>query len=996
MIGIFLVPVSNIEAKVTNLTLSLNSADIGITSVKVHVNIVGTLDPGQQLLLTLKTQWNTLYTTSFLPGANPADTIVTVPASLTDPNASFDPSTEYEIVVYDNTPAPNIVQSNQVSFKGQDTNQNSGGVGSDPSNPVYQDSNVWECTAWPPTWFRGCITTFVFYVIWTPIAALTTVAARILDFFIYYSISSQAYTNGFIDKAWATVRDISNIFFIIALLYIAFKTVLDMGGHNKKLIGNIIIFALLINFSLFATKVVIDVSNVLTMVFYAQIDAVNNKGQPLDTNNEEKSITVGLVKQFDPQKITEIKTDRGAVMAIMFIEIAIMFYMIKMFLSVAILFIGRVVTLWIVMIFSPIAFMSYALPFNIPGFGHSKWWDELSKSAFLAPIFVFFLYIIILFGGFLKDLDYSGDAGNWYEKLLPVIIPFAIIYILLTKAKDLAVEYSGDMGKSVTSAIQTAGGLALGVASAGTAYLGTRAIGGFASSQMAKRGEDLREQAKKKGLAGLSARMQLKTFDKATKGSFDFRQSAPGKFVQKQSGMDFSASSIGAVPKDGGFKGAQKRRAEEIEKEKEIYKTTMSDDDVKLWSQKRLKQYNEQKEGALNQEEFEKEYIKKHGEIPRLYSSAQELNTTRMEAFKNNLSTNTLLGALAYESVKRNLTDENNYEKSDMYWSRHKEKSRKKAQIKLGKNFKDEEFNKNYDAKLPGYYDNEGKFDKEIAKAVNEVKIGRAKLLIGGLGVLATGGIGGAVAGAIGGGGVIAGTATGLFAGAPAAASIFGAQEFGESISGVESGAEKMVAKNLEKEIKQTSSTTARLEKAKERLQEHKDAILTAYNEADGASYMEVKKTKDADGKEVPEKDDKENVIVEKINNTKLEEVIARQVNESADLSSQIGALNNTIRGLKDSGKETTAQEFEKEGLLARKTTIDLKLAKLNNLKGINEKIANTEKEIADITAGGGSTTKPAEKKEKPATTEKHEEKHEEKESAHPPKTENKKEEHHH
>ena len=67
------------------------------------------------------------------------------------------------------------------------------------------------------------------------------------------------------EKGWGAVRDVANIFFILMLLYVAIKTVLSLNvTDNKRLVGVIIIVALLINFSLFTTKVVIDASNIFS------------------------------------------------------------------------------------------------------------------------------------------------------------------------------------------------------------------------------------------------------------------------------------------------------------------------------------------------------------------------------------------------------------------------------------------------------------------------------------------------------------------------------------------------------------------------------------------------------------------------------------------------------------------------------------------------------------------------------------------------------------
>jgi hypothetical protein len=354
------------------------------------------------------------------------------------------------------------------------------GVPGASQSSISSDDDDIGCSADPRTWFTNCIVSMIYNLVWRPFAALTRLAASVLDFFIFYSISSTAYTSGFTEKAWGVVRDIANIFFIVALLYVAIKTILSLNvGNNKKLIGTIVVIALIINFSLFVTKIVIDASNILTKVFYNNITPENKNGEPLPENeNGERSITVGLVRQFDPQEVMvqPISSNLGEFFLLMIISILIMGYMIFMFLSVAILFVARVASLWILMIFSPLAFASYTVPFEIPGFGHKKFWGDLFQHAFMAPIFVFFLYVVILFGGFLKEIPYDvTDSTDWLDGLMKNIIPFMLIYILLMKAKELAVKYSGEMGQAILSGTKLLGGVA------GGAVLGAAAVAGRAT-----------------------------------------------------------------------------------------------------------------------------------------------------------------------------------------------------------------------------------------------------------------------------------------------------------------------------------------------------------------------------------------------------------------------------------------------------------------------------------------------------------------------------------
>ncbi|MES2416351.1 MAG: hypothetical protein V4504_01490 [Patescibacteria group bacterium] len=385
-------------------------------------------------------------------------------------------------------------KSNQIAFNVEVSKANAQTIPvtvSTATNPTQQSTvtttDDYGCGLSPTTWFTNCVSLFLYNIIFYPLSLLTSFSAKILDFFIYYSTNSTSYSTSFIGSAWGAVRDIANIFFIIGLLYVAIETILGIGHNGKKMIASIVVVALLINFSLFFTQVIIDTSNILARVFYNNFQQVNNKGTAITDGSAQTSVSVGLVSTFNPQKILQgldKKNNTGLYIFVTLISIAMMIFMIYIFLSIALLFVGRVAGLWVAMIFAPIAFASYTVPFDIPGLGHKKWWSDLLKQAFLAPIFIFFLYVILLLGDSLHSIgedaiNTSGDASGYLKSFMAVTIPFAIMFVLIQQAKKLAVEYSGTIGNAVSSAGATIGGFALGGAALGTAFVGRQTIGAF-------------------------------------------------------------------------------------------------------------------------------------------------------------------------------------------------------------------------------------------------------------------------------------------------------------------------------------------------------------------------------------------------------------------------------------------------------------------------------------------------------------------------------------
>ena len=420
----------------------------------------------------------------------------------------------------------------------------------------------------------GCIAS-LFYIVFQVTALVMKVAAYFLDFMIYYSTNSSSYKNDFIQNGWGAIRDVTNILFIVGLLYIAIETILGLA-HSKKIIGFLIIAALLVNFSLFFTEVVIDASNILAKVFYNGMTSKDNAGNVVTGDAGQKSISMGLVDKFNPQNLISNKTyhaDNGVIIFILVtsILIGITIYTAYMFFTVGLLFVGRVVMLWVSMIFAPLAFASFGLPFNIPKLGFKDWWKELSKNAFLAPIFVFFLYIIVMFAGFLSTIveKTGGDSTDISQKIMFVLIPFFILYVFIMKAKEIAIEYSGELGAQLSKAGQSIASTVVGgavVGGLGLAAAGGRATIGKLGSKLAK-SDLVKDNYAKGGLGGWAARRAYGVGKKAETSSFDVRGIKAVGGALAGAGMTGGVLAGALAAQQGGI---AKSRADKMEKRKKI------------------------------------------------------------------------------------------------------------------------------------------------------------------------------------------------------------------------------------------------------------------------------------------------------------------------------------------------------------------------------------------------------------------------------------------
>lgn len=445
----------------------------------------------------------------------------------------------------------------------------------------------------------GCVAWGFYYIFFVPTSFLFSVSGQLMDFSMAYTLNSANYGktsdgSSFVEKGWIITRDLSNLLFIIILMWIAIKMILGIG-NDKKLLGTIIVVGLLINFSLFFARVIIDASNILGKVFYDNMGVDTGSDEYIHNpwiGEGEKSISVAIVSNFNPQKLfnqagtLDLHTESGVVdeAAVVdagpFIIIILIMSVINLigmyvFFVVAFILIGRVIGLWILMIFAPIAFISYILP---PGASktldkmhHSVWWPELMQQSFVVPIFLFFLYLILLFmnTGFLsgfKTFTNSTSGG-----ILSVVVPLIIITMLLLKAKDIATKMSGDVGQAFSKMGSAVGGLALGGALGAYGKLG-RATIGKAGERIAN-SETMMNMQRRGGLMG-SIAGGVRSGAKATgSASFDARGVSGITGAMKGAGV----TGFGESAK-GGYKGyAERQDKRQKETADELVKGSVND-----------------------------------------------------------------------------------------------------------------------------------------------------------------------------------------------------------------------------------------------------------------------------------------------------------------------------------------------------------------------------------------------------------------------------------
>ena len=289
----------------------------------------------------------------------------------------------------------------------------------DPAKPSTDD---FGCKV--GTLFTNCVAALVYWAgpgIASPVAYI---GAYFFSIVVQLSLNSTAYALDFLSNGWTTVRDIANMAFIFILIYIALTVMLfaETAGMIKQL-ALVIVIALLVNFSFFFTRLIIDTGNILALQFYNAIptEMVNEKPATINGVKDLSASIMGAVqlqKLYGSDAFTKASNACGKgsngsmcgliVSTIVYVSVAAMFWMLFFaFLQVGIKFLLRIIGLWFLIIASPLAFVAKTIPKTAGYF--DQWFKKLIEFSIYPAIFLFMFLILT---GFTKQLLRADQGGG--------------------------------------------------------------------------------------------------------------------------------------------------------------------------------------------------------------------------------------------------------------------------------------------------------------------------------------------------------------------------------------------------------------------------------------------------------------------------------------------------------------------------------------------------------------------------------------------------------
>lgn len=408
--------------------------------------------------------------------------------------------------------------------------------------PHVASAQLLDVTAWISNGIYGILANFL-QAIAMALSWVIWLVGQVVDFALVLTLNNSFFDSAAINTTWSIIRDLCNMLFIFVLIWLGLRTILSLSDISvKKTITNVVIAAILINFSLFMTRAIIDVSNIATSWF---VQGIQNIGGGTGVSDSVRGA-------LEMEKLV-IKSGTGENAGLQsfvaqFARIIIYGVAIYMFFQVAFLLLARIISFVFLLVTSPVAFMGQ-LELEDLSKTSNDWWKELRSQALMGPMFFLMLYITLYIVDNINELAGSTNgspdpiSGSSFGPTNYVM--FALIVLMLLKCLNEAKKWSGELGDQMAGYLKSAATFATGAVAVRTIGLAGSAI---------KSNATLQKMASSGGFGGAVAKQTLQAGNYAAKS--DFGMTAAYKNLSK------------GTPIAGQFKGADKGYEGLVDREK--------------------------------------------------------------------------------------------------------------------------------------------------------------------------------------------------------------------------------------------------------------------------------------------------------------------------------------------------------------------------------------------------------------------------------------------
>ncbi|MBI5404808.1 MAG: type IV secretion system protein, partial [Candidatus Kerfeldbacteria bacterium] len=189
-----------------------------------------------------------------------------------------------------------------------------------------------------------------------------------------------------VTKGWVIVRDVSNMFFIVVLLIIAFGTILKLENYRyNRLLARLIVMAILVNFSKFIAGFFIDFAQVVMLTF---VNAWRDVAAGNITTSLGLKQIVSIAQSGDS---ISVEANEGAVLTAVMLGLFLVAVATIVMSIIAIVLILRILALWFLIVLSPLAYLLRTYP-STEKYA-ARWWSEFGKYVVTGPVVAFLLWL---------------------------------------------------------------------------------------------------------------------------------------------------------------------------------------------------------------------------------------------------------------------------------------------------------------------------------------------------------------------------------------------------------------------------------------------------------------------------------------------------------------------------------------------------------------------------------------------------------------------------
>ena len=383
-----------------------------------------------------------------------------------------------------------------------------------------------------------------------------------------------------VEAGWTALRDIANNVIIGMFTFIAISLILGIKEYGeRKMIARVLIVAVLINFSLLFTKLIIDASNFTARQFYVAAELPRKPEGTTGVNDPTQFTQTGIAGQFITYMgVTSIGATWNALSNQAFgsktngfatangwnalvhgvFSGVLLFTAAVVLLYGAFLLLARALLIIFLLITSALAFASYLVPqFAGSGYGWKTWWSSLLRNAVMAPLLIAFLWVSLLVGsqvkakaGTLGSLVTNPQSTLDLDALFSYLIVLGLLFVSIRAASALSHTIAGFSMAAVVPAF------GVGLAARLGGVLGRQFIGRPALNMS----ERLQKRAKDADLAGNTFRARLYDFGAQrlktpAKRDFNALRTPLGGMIAKTAGVKVDTLT---GKKLGGFEETQK------------------------------------------------------------------------------------------------------------------------------------------------------------------------------------------------------------------------------------------------------------------------------------------------------------------------------------------------------------------------------------------------------------------------------------------------------